>query len=206
VDRSVIILFVQTILLATSNEGKIMEIRECLSKLDLAVYTLNDLIDIPQQPEETGGTYEENALLKARYYFRHSGIPTVADDSGIQVEALQGELGIHTRRWGAGSAASDQEWIDFFLARMRTEKNKRAHFVSVLAFVDGDHEKICEGHCDGVITDELEADYLPGLPISACFIPDSCKQVFSALSINEKNRVSHRGRAVQTLCDYFSGL
>lgn len=192
-----------TILLATSNEGKITEIRECLSDLDLTIYTLKDLKDIPKQPEETGGTYEENALLKARYYFKHSGIPTVADDSGIQVEALEGELGIHTRRWGAGPEASDSEWINFFLERMKKKENKRAHFVSVLAFVDGEREEIFEGHCDGVITKELEASYLPGLPISACFRPDGCDHVFSALTIEEKNRVSHRGRASHSLCSFF---
>ena len=192
----------QTFLLATSNEGKITEIRESLADLDLTIFTLKDLKDIPEQPEETGGTYEENALLKARYYFQHSGIPTIADDSGIQVEALQGELGIHTRRWGAGPDASDEAWIAFFLDRMRKEENKRAHFVTVIALVDGKEEHIFEGHCDGVITGELEAGYLPGLPISACFKPDGCEHVFSALTVDEKNRVSHRGRAAEGLREF----
>jgi XTP/dITP diphosphohydrolase len=190
---------VHTLLLATSNQGKITEISDCLLPIGFEIFTLKDLKDVPDLPEETGESYEENALLKARYYFEHSGIPVIADDSGIQVEALEGELGIHTRRWGSGPEASDEEWITFFLGRMKGEKNKRAHFVSVLAFTDGKQERVFEGHCDGVITDGLEAEYLSGLPISACFRPDGCDRVFSALSIEEKNVVSHRGRAVMKL-------
>lgn len=189
-------------LLATSNRGKIIEIREILG--DLTLLSPEDLSNPPPAPHEEMDTFEGNAIEKARYYFKKTGIPSIADDSGILVDALKQELGIHTRRWGAGPKASDEEWITYFLDRMKKERNKRARFTCVLALINEKGEiHTFEGHCDGVITEELEADYLPGLPISACFKPDGYDKVFSALTVEEKNRVSHRGRAVHALRMFF---
>lgn len=190
------------ILLATSNRGKIQEMRESLGGLGIDFMTPADL-GMTESPEETGETYEANALQKARFYHLKSGLPVIADDSGIHIDALEKELGIHTRRWGAGKDASDREWIDYFLKRMLTEKNKKARFVCVLAMIDEEgKEDLFEGTCDGEITETLQADYLPGLPISACFRPNGYDHVFSALTVEEKNRVSHRGRALQKLRDF----
>lgn len=186
-----------TLLLGTSNRGKVREISEALDGLGLSFLSLEDIPDLGRQPEETGNTYAENAAIKAKFY-RTAGHPTLADDSGIHIEALEGELGVQTRRWGAGPAASDKEWIEYFLDRMKKEKNKRARFVCALAYADKDgHLHQFEGDCQGIITEELEADYLPGLPISACFKPEGFDRVYSALSLSEKNAVSHRGRALQ---------
>jgi len=190
------------LLLATSNKGKIIEMKEGLAGLPVDVVTPGD-VGISGSPEETGETFTENALQKARFYREKSGLPTVADDSGILVEALQNELGVHTRRWGAGPDASDHRWITFFLDRMRIEPNKKARFMCAIAYIDdGGNEHLFEGTCEGMITEELEADYLPGLPISACFKPDGFSAVFSALTIEQKNSTSHRGRAVQKLADF----
>ena len=189
----------QSLLLATSNKGKIVEISEALAGLSLKIKTPSDF-GISEVPEEHGETFETNALEKARFYFERAKVPTLADDSGIIVEALQNELGIHTRRWGAGPDASDQAWIEHFLDRMKKEKNKRARFVCVLAYIDeAGTEHLFEGRCDGVITETLEAGYLPGLPISACFKPNGFGVVYSAMNIEQKNSTSHRGRAVEKL-------
>ncbi len=193
------------LLLGTSNPGKIIEVRAALQALPVEILAPAD-IGLTERPYETGNTFEENARGKARYYFEASrGIATLADDSGIIVEALQSELGIHTRRWGAGSDASDQHWISFFLDRMKREENKAAHFVCVLCFIDSDgNEHLCQGSCDGSITESLEATFLPGLPISACFKPDGYDKVYAALSMEEKNRISHRGRALEKWKEYLS--
>ena len=184
------------LLIGTSNKGKIIEIKEALDGLNVQILSPAD-VGITEAPHEEGDTFQANAIQKAHFYFDRTKIPTLADDSGIIVEALEKELGIHTRRWGAGPEASDQEWIEFFLNRMKKEKNKRARFVCILAFIDeAGKEFFFEGTCDGIITETLEADYLPGLPISACFRPDGCTNVYSAMPIEEKNRISHRGRAV----------
>ncbi|MEI8230638.1 MAG: non-canonical purine NTP pyrophosphatase [Candidatus Peregrinibacteria bacterium] len=221
------------LLIATSNRGKVQEISEVLKGLPIDILTPVDLAYIEDEPEETGMTFKENALQKAQFYYDRSGLPTVADDSGIIVEALQNELGLHTRRWGAGPKASDQEWIEYFLKRMKKERNKRARFVCALAYihpqsskesplslqasgwrgegspvqsgVDGgvrQEVRLFEGRCNGVITETLEADYLPGLPISACFRPDGYDRVFSALTIVQKNSTSHRGKATLALVQY----
>jgi XTP/dITP diphosphohydrolase len=161
-------------------------------------------LKIEIDPEETGSTFAENALLKARHFFESGrSVPTIADDSGIVIDALEGELGIHTRRWGAGAQATDQEWIDFFLERMEVEENRKARFVCNLAFIDaaGSHHMF-EGSCEGIITPTLEADYLPGLPISACFKPEGFDTVYSAMTVDQKNKISHRGRAVSELREH----
>ncbi len=185
------------ILLGTNNAGKVIEMSEVLSDLKIELLTPKKL-GINSDPEEHGATYRENALLKARHFFEQANIPTLADDSGIMIDALQGELGVQTRRWGAGAKANDKEWIEFFLKRMEKEENKKARFICCLAFIDETGtEFIFEGHCDGVITQTLEADYLPGLPISACFKPNGFSTVYSAMSIEQKNSTSHRGRALK---------
>lgn len=190
------------LLIGTNNKGKVIEMSETLQDLVTELLT-PQAVSIAQVPAETGSTFAENARQKARFYHGLSGLPTIADDSGILVEALADELGIHTRRWGAGPDATDAEWIDFFLGRMAQEANKNARFVCALHFVDADgNDHAFEGLCDGSITDTLEADYLPGLPISACFKPAGLEQVYSALSLANKNRVSHRGRALQAFADF----
>lgn len=184
------------LLLGTGNKGKIKEMSDALAELHLTIVTPDD-IGITDKPNETGTTYAENAIQKAQFYFDRAHLPTLADDSGIVVDALQNELGIHTRRWGKGPDASDYEWIQFFLERMREEENRKARFLCTLAYIDAAGTlHTFEGSCDGMITQELEADYLPGLPISACFKPDGYDKVFSALSVEEKNGISHRGKAL----------
>jgi non-canonical purine NTP pyrophosphatase (RdgB/HAM1 family) len=194
------------LLLGTSNKGKVIEISEALAGLNVEIVTPAEL-DITDVPTEEGETFAENARQKAMFYYERSGLPTLADDSGILVEALQNELGIHTRRWGAGPDASDYHWIEFFLNRMRDEKNKKARFVCNLCFIDElGTEHLFEGVCDGIITNELEADYLPGLPISACFKPEGQSKVYSALAIEEKNKISHRGRAILNFREYLKNV
>lgn len=193
------------LLFASTNKGKIIEIQECLAGTKIELLTLEDFNLDSHDVHEHGLTYEENALIKARYFFEKSGIPTFADDSGIIVDALKNELGVQTRRWGAGSKASDEEWISFFLHRMSREPNKRAKFITFIAYIDEQKQiHAFEGHCDGIITNTVEADYLPGLPISGCFKPDGFDKVFSALSVDDKNRISHRGKAMQEFVKYLN--
>ncbi|MSR86874.1 non-canonical purine NTP pyrophosphatase [Candidatus Peribacteria bacterium] len=192
------------LLLATSNRGKIHEMREALDGLGLELLDVSHVPSIGM-PDETGKTFAENAEIKARHFYEATGHATVADDSGIMVEALEGELGVETRRWGAGPTATDEEWITHFLDRMKKEQNKRARFQCSLAHIDHEGQlHIFDGTCEGTITDALEADYLPGLPISACFKPDGEEYVFSALSVEQKNRTSHRGKALQEFRNFLN--
>ena len=191
---------IRRLLIGSNNPGKHTEIGEALAGLSLELIKPSD-IDIQTDPDENGSSFAENAIMKARHFrLASDGLPTLADDSGIIVEALKNELGISTRRWGAGPKATDDQWIDFFLRRMEKEKNKRARFVCCIAYIDAQgKEYTFEGTCDGVITQSLEAGYLPGLPISACFKPKGFDCVYSAMSIEQKNSTSHRGRALKKL-------
>lgn len=190
----------KTILLATHNYGKCKEIEDVLLDTPYKFTNLKEL-GIHEDVEETGKTYKENAIIKAQFFSKLTKLPCIADDSGIQVEALKGELGIHTRRWGVGAAATDEEWIDHFLKVMENHNNRKAEFQTVLAYFDTKNNKpyIFKGTCKGTLSKTIEAQYLPGIPISAIFKPIGYKKVYSDLSIEEKNAISHRGKASMEL-------
>lgn len=192
------------ILLGTSNPGKVQEVADALGGLAVELVTPNRL-GLAVQPEETGNTYAENALIKARaFHVASGGLPTMAEDAGIIVAALKGELGIHTRRWGLGSAVSDAEWIAHFLARMCGVTDRSAAFHSAVAFInEDDAEHVFEGHCAGEITATLEAQFRPGLPFDGCFRPASFDRAYGALSLAEKNVISHRGAALRKFRTFF---
>ena len=175
---------------------------EVLEDLPFKFVSLNDE-KIEVDVEENGKTYEENAIIKAEFFGRESGLPTIADDSGIVVDALKGELGVRTRRWGAGEQANDKEWLDFFLNRMSYESNRRAEFISVVAFYRSGEETITfRGECVGEILDKPQVELEPGIPLSAVFLPAGKRKVFSALTKHEKNDISHRGKAIKQCHDY----
>lgn len=199
-------------LIATKNIGKFREISEVLKDLDLELYHLKteEMAEHIKGDyfEETGKTFEQNAEMKAMHYNTLSGLPTVGEDSGIIVDALKGQLGVKTRRWGAGEDASDEQWIEHFMKVMEdVPDNKRtARFVCAAAFIDGGGEVVMfRGQTEGVITKKLEAELKPGIPLSSCFRPAGHKKVYAALSENEKNRVSHRGKAFHELKEFLKG-
>lgn len=186
------------LLIGTNNAGKVDEVRAALDGLPLQIITPST-IGMRISPDEIGNTYTENALIKARTFHTASGgLPTVAEDAGIIVTALKGELGIHTRRWGLGPSVSDTEWIAHFLTRMRGVTDRSATFHSAIAFIcEGGTEHTFDGCCEGDITLSLEAPFRPGLPFDGCFRPAGFPRVYGALSLTEKNVISHRGGALQ---------
>lgn len=191
------------LLLGTTNAGKTTEIRSALKSLGLETVTPSDL-GIVGEPDESFATLEENARSKARFYFAGSaGMPTIAEDTGLYVDALSDELGVKTRRWGAGAKATDDEWLAFFLGRMKNEENRTAKFVCALCYVDSaGAEYVFHSESRGTIVPEPRAEYLPGLPVSSVFLPEGYNRVFSALTHDEKNALSHRGKAVAQFMEY----
>lgn len=209
------------LLIATKNPGKFREIREILDGLDWKFLFLVDFLEALKRDAaaeifesgatlealergpagisdflEDGQTFQENALKKAKYYFERTGFLTLAEDSGILVEALKGELGVKTRRWGLGETASDQEWVRYFLDKMEPEQNRGAEFVCSACLYGKGICEFFEGKTRGSITEQLEAQILPGIPLSSCFRPQGMGKVYAALSLEEKNKVSHRGKAM----------
>lgn len=195
------------LLIATSNAGKFREIGEIFESFSDSPFEILSLKDLALSAdfEETGDTFEANALGKAQHYARLSGLLTLAEDSGILVDALAGELGVKTRRWGAGEAASDQEWIEYFLQKMGSvaADKRTARFVCCAALVDGAAlAKTFRGETEGFITETLEAPIYGGLPLSSCFKPVGFDKVYSALELHQKNSISHRGKAIRAAYEW----
>lgn len=192
----------QKILVATHNTGKFKELMEVLSGLPFEFVSLKDL-GITQDVEETGETFEANAILKAEFFGSLTKLPTIADDSGIHVDALDGELGVKTRRWGAGEKASDEEWLDYFLNRMAPEINRRAEFVTVVAFYHPEKDtQTFRGECVGQLLTEPQCELEPGIPLSSIFLPEGKDKVYSVMNKSEKNEISHRGKAIRQCFEF----
>lgn len=188
------------LLIATRNIGKFKEIKVILGEVPYEIVCLEDL-SVQGDVVEDGETYEENALKKARFFsMGGGGVLTLSDDSGLEVSALKGELGLKTRRWGLGESASDEEWLEYFLKEMEGTSDRSARFVCCAALCGKDgFEKVFFGETRGVITHKPEAPLLPGLPLSSCFRPEGQEKVYAALSEGEKGEVSHRGWAISAV-------
>ena len=189
------------LLIGTSNKGKIDEILSVFDGLDFEfLVDGKDGVLLDHNVVEDGESYEENAQKKAEHYFSQMGVLTVSEDSGIVVDALKGELGLKTRRWGAGEDATDKEWIDYFLNVLKDvpdeKRTARMVCVACVKTVNGD-VRFFKGVVEGVLTRELRAPIHRGLPVSSCFIPEGFSDVHSNLLVEEKNLVSHRGKAMR---------
>ena len=188
--------------MATTNRGKIAELRGLLRADGWEVIGLGDLASPPPPVEETGTTFVENALLKADYYSRATGELTLTDDSGLEVVALEGRPGVYSARYG-GEGLSDRERNARLLAELTgvPEDNRDARFVCVLAFVgEKDGETIREtftGFCEGKIA--LTSRGEGGFGYDPIFLDPRSGRSFAELSPEEKLARSHRGRALGLL-------
>ncbi len=197
------------LLIGTTNKGKFLEIGEVLASLPIKMITPQDL-GIIESPDENGGTYKENAKIKSAFYFEKSKIATLAEDSGIEIDAFPNELGLKTRRWGAGAEASDEEWLDYFLKELkkkpREQHTARFHCTAALTIMNKKTGKTetytFDGICPGFLHTEPKTAVPHGIPLSACFQPDGFNKVYAALTPEEKNKISHRGRAMHQVADF----
>jgi XTP/dITP diphosphohydrolase len=186
------------IIVATKNKGKIREIRKALKGLGLKIYSLNDFLDVPEI-EEDGESFTENALKKARFYSKYFGKVTLADDSGLKVDALKGLPGIYSARY-AGEGASDRKNNQKLLGEMEViQVSKRgASFKCVMAMVFQDgKEAVVEGSCRGRIG--FREVGKKGFGYDPLFILPQYAKTMAQLTLGEKNRVSHRGKALKKL-------
>jgi XTP/dITP diphosphohydrolase len=184
------------LLIATRNQGKKAEYAEILGDLSLGLVTLDDL-GIDTEVDETGSTYVENALLKARSYAQQAQTLTLADDSGLEVDALGGEPGVQSARYG-GPGASDEDRYRLLLQRLAgvPEEERTARFRCVIALVwpDG-REELVEGTCEGLITREPRGSH--GFGYDPVFFVPELGRTMAELPSEIKNCISHRARAAQ---------
>jgi len=194
------------LLLGTRNPGKIHEIKLILGDTasgDVAI-ELCSLNDFPQVAvaEENEDTYAENAISKAQFYARETGIAALADDSGMEVQALGGAPGVLSARY-AGEHATDADRRNLLLSELAKtgSEDRRARFVCAIAIATADGEvlNLSEGICDGTITFAARGE--SGFGYDPLFVPDGYDQTFAELSDEVKNQISHRARALLKLSD-----
>ncbi len=193
---------IKEVVLATSNQGKLKEFTELLSPVFGKVLSLREFNGLPEIVED-GETFSENALKKARVISKLTQKITLADDSGLEVDALGGRPGVFSSRY-AGENAGDEENINKLLQELKGEANRNARFVCCLALVFPDGKEITvEGRCEGVIAEEPRGK--GGFGYDPVFYLPEFNKTMAELTLEEKNLVSHRSRAVNALIMYLNG-
>lgn len=190
------------LIMATNNEHKLREIRQILGE-EFEVKGLAEIgchEDIP----ETSDTLEGNARQKARYVYEHYGLDCFADDTGLEVEALNGAPGIFTARFGSlngyGDSHDSQANIRCLLDKLKGKRNRTARFCTAIALIQDGEEHLFEGIVNGKIVKKLRGT--DGFGYDPVFEPEESGLTFAEMGPTEKNRISHRGRATKKLVEY----
>ena len=185
------------IVLATHNHDKEIELQYSLRGLGVEICLLSEYPDIGDI-EETGTTLLENSLLKAHTVHDRTGLPAIADATGLEVDALDGAPGVYSARF-SGADATYEDNVNKLLSVMEevSEERRSARFRTVISFVDGNQELWTEGHIDGKIIDFPRGN--AGFGYDPVFYIPQLEKTFAELSTEEKNKISHRGLALQKL-------
>ena len=193
------------VLVATRNAGKLRELLPLFTAAGLVPRTLDDVGIVEEPGEEsleTAETFEGNALAKARHFHRRSGLATIADDSGLAVDALGGAPGVRSRRWSGRAdlqgAALDAANNALLLERLSGAYDRRARFVCAAAWVDGSREVVRRGECTGRIA-HAPAAGTHGFGYDPLFVSEELGATFAEVDREAKSRVSHRARAFAAL-------
>lgn len=182
---------------ATNNQHKVDEVSAMIGG-DFELLTLKDMgceADIP----ETGATFHENASIKSHYIFNHYHIDCFADDSGLEIDALNGEPGVFSARY-AGTHGDHEANMDKVLAKLQGVENRSARFKTVISLLWQGREHFFEGVVEGTI--RLERSGSKGFGYDPIFRPDGYQITFAEMTTEEKNRISHRARAVEQLIQF----
>ena len=187
------------LLIATKNEGKFNELRTFLSHLPLGIVSLSDL-DIKADIDENGKTYAENSKKKALFFAKLSGLPTIADDAGLEIDALGGAPGVKTRRW-LGKRSTDKELAAYVkkISKALPDDNRTAYFKAVITFAMPDGRFFQEsGEVEGIISKNIHLKLLKGYPFRSFFYLPEIKKYFheNELSENEQKLYNHRYKAI----------
>ena len=191
--------YMKKIVFATNNEHKLKEIREILGDR-FEIVSLKDIgcdVDIP----ETANTFEGNALQKAQFVYEHYKVPCFSDDTGLEIEALNGEPGVYSARY-AGEEKNSEKNMQKVLEKLQGVTNRQAQFRTVIAYVDGKNNYFFEGIVRGTILDHKRGD--KGFGYDPIFVPEGRTETFAELDMAVKNSMSHRGRAMEKFIAFFN--
>lgn len=183
---------------ATNNAHKLEEIRAILGD-KVEILSLND-IDCHADIPETADTLQGNASLKAQYIYENYGLDCFADDTGLEVEALNGAPGIYSARYAGGEGHDSEANMKKLLSEMQDKENRKARFRTVICLIEGGEEHFFEGIVNGCIIRERKGG--AGFGYDPVFMPDGYSETFAEMGNDKKNKISHRARAVQKLCEY----
>lgn len=186
------------LLLCTGNEGKFSELRALLPN-DIQLITLTDA-HLPLDLPETGDTLKANALQKARFAHERTGLPCLADDSGLEVDTLDGAPGVFSARF-AGPEKNDKANMALLLQKLGASTQRSARFRTVLAYVDAEGTHCFDGVVEGTIAIQGKGD--GGFGYDPIFIPQGEQRSFAEMDAAEKNAMSHRAKAMAAFLEYF---
>jgi XTP/dITP diphosphohydrolase len=187
------------ILLASNNLHKVFEFQKIFSD-KFKIITPNEA-KIHFEVEETGTSFEENAKIKSEHLFKLTNKPSIADDSGLVVEALNGEPGVYSARFGK-KEFNDKDRALYLLEKMLNQKNRKAYYQVVIAFTNVSGTKFFSGDVHGIIMNDYDEIGKNGFGYDPVFFHEGLNKRFSECTIEEKNSVSHRSIAVQKFLDY----
>ena len=187
------------IMIATSNKGKVREYKSLLEPLGYAVHDLSELD--PIEIDENGSTFQENALIKAKSIKDKCNMTVIADDSGLEIDALNKEPGIHSARYLEGHDYSYKNKV--LLERMKGKTDRTALFVCAIALCDETGDHLFTGVMEGKINDQAAGDN--GFGYDPIFLVEQFGKTSAQLTMEQKNSVSHRGIATRELLDYLKG-
>ena len=190
----------ETIVLASRNKDKIEELRDTLAPLGIELKSTYDFPGLKEVTEDQP-TLEGNALKKARYVFKETGLPALSDDTGLEVDALDGRPGVYSARY-AGESSTYQDNVDKLLDELAgvEMKDRGAQFRTVAAFVTEEQEYTFEGVCRGEILTDERGD--KGFGYDPVFRPENYDQTFAELDAEVKNKISHRGKAIRQFYEW----
>jgi len=186
------------ILFATSNKNKLKEIQSLLPSF-IKLLSLED-IDLSEDIPENSLTIEGNAKQKTDYIIKHFGVDCFADDTGLEVEALNGSPGVHSARY-AGNGRNDKDNRDLLLKKLEGIKDRSARFKTVISLYYNKQQYLFEGIINGSIAIEETGD--KGFGYDSIFIPENETRTFAEMSLGEKNKISHRARAFSKMISFF---
>lgn len=189
------------ILFATANKNKVIEIQNILPK-GFEILSLND-IDLKEDIPETAETIEGNAIQKIEYIKKFFGIDCFADDSGLEIESLNGEPGVYSARY-AGNERDSNKNMDLVLEKMHGLENRNARFKTVIALNLKNKVHVFEGIVDGIICTEKRG--LHGFGYDPIFEPNNCGKTFAEMTIDEKNLISHRSIAFEKMLSFLNSI
>ncbi|KAA5537722.1 non-canonical purine NTP diphosphatase [Paenimyroides baculatum] len=189
------------IIFASNNKNKVQEIQNQVPKT-IQIVTLDE-IGCTEDIAETGTTLEENAIIKANYVTKKYGFPCFADDTGLEINALNGEPGVYSARYAGEDKNADKN-MDSVLEKLGISTNRKAQFKTVIALNINNQQHLFTGIVEGEIRNEKTGTN--GFGYDPIFEPENLGKTFAEMSLEEKNKLSHRGRAVAQLIKFLSEI